>query len=126
MKGFVSALSVKKGDLVILAFLVLIVVVWFAFSFRGSGGMTATVYVDGKEQLSVSLDELEDSFRQSFEGCEILFEPDGVTVISSDCRNQLCVKEGKLKSGGSVCACVPNRVVVVLAAERSKVDAVTY
>lgn len=53
--------------------------------------------------------------------------PEGATVRSSPCRNQICVKAGKITRPGEVVACVPNRVALRLVGEgdRSAIDAVS-
>jgi hypothetical protein len=53
--------------------------------------------------------------------------PDGATVRSSPCPNQICVGAGRITRPGEVVACVPNRVVLRLVGEgdRGAVDAVS-
>ena len=50
--------------------------------------------------------------------CVLLLEKDGVSFVSSDCHDKLCVKRGKLKRKGDTMACVPERVVAVIKGEK--------
>ncbi|MGN1442456.1 MAG: NusG domain II-containing protein [Acutalibacteraceae bacterium] len=93
-------------------------VLLFIPSFLSSDKKTAEVYVDGEKVKTVSLSGLKDEEHFSAAGCEILFEKDGASFIKSDCKDQLCIKCGKLKNAGDSMACVPNRVVVTVKAEK--------
>lgn len=109
----------KKGDYVVIAAVLLISLLLFIPSFVPSGEKTAEVYVDGEKVKTVSLSSLKAEERFSVAGCEILFEKDGASFVKSDCKDQLCVKCGKLKNAGDSMACVPNRVVIAVRAEKN-------
>lgn len=48
-------------------------------------------------------------------------------VLSSPCRQQICVNSGALDSGGDWTACLPNRVFLeVTGADETEVDALSY
>lgn len=108
----------KKGDIFVLAAVLLICMLLFIPSFLPSDEKTAEVYVDGEKVKTVSLSSLKAEERFTAAGCEILFEKDGASFIESDCPDQLCVKCGKLKKNGDSMACVPNRVVVTVRSEK--------
>ena len=73
-------------------------------------------------------------------GADVLLEFDGpigttvveiadgrVRVVSSPCREQICVNAGFLESSGDWTACLPNRVFLeVTGNEDPEVDAVSY
>lgn len=42
----------------------------------------------------------------------LLIEPDGVSIISADCPDKLCVKRGKISSGLLPLTCLPHRLTV--------------
>lgn len=50
-----------------------------------------------------------------------------ISVRSSVCPNQFCVKQGFVSRPGQMLVCVPNRLVVLLAgAQQNDLDAITY
>lgn len=52
---------------------------------------------------------------------------EGALVSASDCKGQDCVKTGLLTHPGDTCACIPNKTVIRLRAEKSTgTDAITY
>ncbi len=117
----------KKGDYFVIAAVLALCVLLFIPSFLPSGEKTAEVYVDGEKVKTVSLSELKTEERFTAAGCEILFEKDGASFIKSDCPDQLCVRCKKLKKNGDSMACVPNRVVVTVRAEKeNNYDIVAY
>lgn len=109
----------KKGDYVVIAAVLLISLLLFLPSFFPAEEKTAEVYVDGEKVKSVAFSSLKAEERFTVSGCEILFEKDGASFVKSDCKDQLCVKCGKLKNAGDSMACVPNRVVVAVRAEKN-------
>ena len=125
MKRRLKEVMLGKWDVLIILAALLICVLWFALP-QKSGGLSAVVYLDGEQIMSVELSSLQKSEEAEVSGCRLLFEPDGVTVLSADCPNQLCVRAGKLKLLGAVTACVPNKVVIVLRSEKQNADAVSY
>ena len=48
-------------------------------------------------------------------------------VVSSPCREQICVNSGPLEKGGDWTACLPNRLLLEVAREEeAEVDAISY
>ena len=126
MKSLINILRIRIFDIFIIALLLLLCVLWFSIGFIGGDSLTATVYLDGKEVFSASLNEFETPEEKEFSGVTLLFESDGVTFAKSDCANRLCVKAGKLSRAGDAMACIPNKVVVELKGEKKDADIVTY
>ena len=109
----------KKGDYVVIAVVLLLCLLLFLPSFFPSEEKTAEVYVDGEKVKTVALSSLKAEERFTVASCEILFEKDGASFVASSCKDQLCVRCGKLKNAGDSMACVPNRVVVAVRAEKN-------
>ncbi len=52
---------------------------------------------------------------------------DGVAVIHSDCKGQLCVHQGFIKNSNSVIACLPNGLLVQLVGKEDyQIDMMSY
>lgn len=120
--------GITKGDIILIVCILLISAVLFAFScFGGSEDLTAEIYSDGEKVHSIVLSEVQDSYTLRENSCELLIEKDGVTFLSSDCDDKLCVKKGKLTKQGDTMACVPRKLVVILrGTDNKKIDAVVY
>lgn len=81
------------------------------------------IYKDGKLVQKVDMSEIEDSKTIDLGTNKILAEPDGVSVISANCPDKLCVRRGKIHSSSLPIICLPNRVEVRISG-KSEVDAV--
>lgn len=116
----------RYGDFLLVGAVLLISLVLFFGSFT-SEKLQAELYLDGERVSTVELYSLTGSETMTLGDCELLIEKDGVTFISSDCPDKLCVNRGKLQKAGDAMACVPERVSVVLKnAKGNEVDAVVF
>jgi hypothetical protein len=99
----------KKPDIILCAVIVTAAVLLL---FRGGatgGELTARIYVAGVE---VSADEVGTN--------TIRITPDGAYMLASTCRNQDCVRMGKITRPGQIIVCLPNRVMVILEGDREE------
>lgn len=128
MKGIKEIFpSLRYGDFIIVAGVLVISIMLFVFSFSDGESLVAQVSLDGEAVRQVRLYELTEKESIRVGGCEILLERDGVTFLSSECPDKLCVNRGKLKKAGDTMACVPERVTVTLQSEKGgKIDAVVF
>lgn len=119
--------KLRYGDFIIVGAVLIISITLFAFSFFGGEKLTATVSLDGETVRQVRLYELDSEEILCVGGCEILLQRDGVTFLSSECPDKLCVNRGKLERAGDTMACIPEKVAVVLRAEEGDgIDAVVF
>lgn len=52
--------------------------------------------------------------------------PDGVEMVSADCPDQLCVRQGKIQNSIYPIVCLPNRLRIELVSDQpSEIDAVS-
>jgi len=59
-------------------------------------------------------------------GAEVVIEDGHVRIIHSTCATKACVLSGEHHQLGDMIACVPNRILVLIAGEKSRqLDAVT-
>lgn len=128
LKGSKEIFSLLRwGDFVIVALVLLFSGVLFLKGFFPAEALKAEIYLDGEIVLSLELDSLDEGEKHSVGGCELLCEKDGVTFLSSECSDKLCVNRGKLTRAGDTMACVPERVTVVLKASKGNgFDAVVF
>ena len=118
--------KLKKGDYAVVLFTVFVSVLLFALSFSSGEKMRAEVYLDGESFAVINLYEVESPHQITVGNCTLLIENDGVTFASSRCEDRLCINRGKLKKAGDTMACVPERVSVVLRAEKNEADAIVF
>ena len=119
-------LKLKKGDYAVVLVTLLISVLLFVLSFSSGEKITAQIYYNGESYGTVNLYEIKEPCQLAVGRCILLFESDGVTFVSSECEDRLCINRGKLKRAGDTMACVPERVSVVLKAEKNEADAVAF
>lgn len=111
----------RKGDIILLLVLLVAVAlsVWFALR---PGGEEAKVYVDGELRYTFSLSQ--DGEHDILDGRMTIGVSGGrVSVLRSDCSEQLCVHSAAQSVSGGLIVCLPNHVVIEVG-ER-EVDAVT-
>ena len=111
----------RKGDIILLLVLLVAVAlsVWFALR---PGGEEAKVYVDGELRYTFSLSQ--DGEYDILDGRMTIGVSGGrVSVLRSDCSEQLCVHAAAQSVSGGLIVCLPNHVVIEVG-ER-EVDAVT-
>lgn len=118
---------ITKGDIILIAALLVLSLVLFATSFSANENLTAEIYVNGEKQHSIALSQVTQSYSLKENHCELLIEKDGVSFVSSDCNDKLCIKKGKLRNQGDTMACVPEKVVVIIKSDGKKqIDGVSY
>lgn len=111
----------RKGDIILLLVLLVAVALsaWFALR---PGGEEAKVYVDGELRYTFSLSQ--DGEYDILDGRMTIGVSGGrVSVLRSDCSEQLCVHSAAQSVSGGLIVCLPNHVVIEVG-ER-EVDAVT-
>lgn len=111
--------SIKKNlrlDVIIIAVLLLVALLWLGFSliFRKTGGYVA-VEVDGVlvAEYSLSLDG-----EYAIGDTNVLVIKDGCAYMKdASCPDKTCVGVGRVKYAGQSIICLPNRVAVTVMGE---------
>ncbi len=84
---------------------------------RTAAGTTAVVTLDGREVCRVDLATLTEGYTVSYTGeggitNVVEFAPGGVRVREADCPDQVCVRQGWIKTGVAPIVCLPNRLTI--------------
>lgn len=108
----------KRRDLMIIALALLAAGALYAVSqlSLGAEASTVVVTVDGQEVLRRPL-EVEDRYEIAQEDgkLNVLRVEDGaVWMEEANCRDGLCIRQGKMRNGAKTIVCLPNKVVVQL------------
>ncbi len=126
MKNGEKGIGIRRGDVFVLALLLLLTAALFAADRPRSGELYAVIYADGAPVRTVDLSAVTAPCIIEVGGCTLGVGRDGVFFTASDCPDGLCVRRGKMTHGGDSMACLPNRVAVTLRAKTGGADAVTY
>lgn len=121
------ACRVRIGDIIVVACVLL-----FGFSLLlGSrtgvkNKLSYSIYSGGAELVRAPIDKDTTLHIKGFIGeTVVLVKKGSLRVLSSPCKDKLCVKAGEIKRHGSVVACVPNGVVIVINGKQ-EVESITY
>ena len=110
---------IKKADVILCIF---IVVVGLAVSFgslTAGDGAYAVVTVDGEVYGTYSLSEDQEIAIEQENSTNYITIKDGtVSMTYSTCKNQVCVDSGKISHEKDTIACLPNKVVIEVVADK--------
>lgn len=106
----------KKGDFLVVALAVVLMLFWVLMSHRGG---VAAIYVDGELYKSVPLSENAHIVVESEFGTNtVVIKNSVVTITDSDCENKLCEAEHISETAHSI-VCLPNRLSVIIEDSKS-------
>ena len=108
----------KKKDIVIIAAALLLACGLYLVSqvSLGAKASVVVVTVDGQERLRRPL-AMEDSYeiRQQDGSLNVIaVEGGAVYMKEANCRDGLCIRQGKMKNGAKTIVCLPHKLVVKL------------
>ena len=119
----------RKRDLLIFLLAVILAGAGFLQWLPKSGAPVAVIEQDGQEVRRVELDSIVQPETLVLEGeisVTVLLKPGQVSIIHSDCPDQICVNTGVLTRPGQSAVCLPARVAVRIVGEtQSGVDGMT-
>ena len=76
-------------------------------------GKTAEIYSNNKLIKTVSLNKDDEFTIKNGDNYNIIRVRNGkISVCESDCKNQICVKQGEIDNSLLPIVCVPNRLVI--------------
>ncbi len=119
----------KRMDLIIILAVLLAAAMISIPRFLGSDRLTAEIYVDGRLEETIELSEVESEYTVTPDTeprVEITVNKGEIYFSHAECKDKLCVKSGKLTSGGETAACLPARVVISVKSNKNKTDIMTY
>ncbi len=113
---------VKKHrmDIIILVILIIIAIgSWIGVTVLFDvNGDYVEVILDNRVEKVISLNDEGDYEVKDGEHCNIITIKDReVYMKSSDCPDQVCVKQGKIKKQGKSIVCLPHKLVIRIASE---------
>lgn len=119
----------RKRDLLIFLLAAVLAGAGFLQWLPKSGAPVAVIEQNGQEVRRVELSSITQPETLVLEGeisVTILLEPGQVSIVHSDCPDQICVNTGVLTRPGQSAVCLPARVAVRIVGEtQSGVDGMT-
>ena len=119
----------KRTDLIIILAVLLAAAMISIPRFFASDKLTAEIYVDGRLEETIELSEVESEYTVTPDTeprVEITVNKGEIYFSHAECKDKLCVKSGRLTSGGETAACLPARVVISVKSNKNKTDIMTY
>lgn len=122
----------KKGDqvlIIVIIFAVILGTVFIRFYYNNNSEKIATIKQNNKVLKSINLSTVTKAEEFKITGLYtdvILIESGRIRFKEADCPDKVCVKTGWLSRNGEMAACIPNRIVIEITGEKSKVDGVAY
>ena len=114
----------SRALIIVFASLLVVSAVWILLaSSVKQGELMAEIYVDGKLMHTIDLSRVNEEYTIELPHNTVLVGKGEISMLSADCPDQLCVKQGVIKSGIRPIVCLPNRVEIRLLKD-SGVDAV--
>lgn len=118
---------IKKADIVLFVILILIglgLSWWSAAS--AAYGQKAVITVDGQLYGTYNLDENQTiEVGQDGHLNKITIKDATVQMSYSDCKNQVCVKDGEISRTNQSIVCLPNKVMVEITGGEEDYDAIS-
>jgi len=103
----------------VLIFITALSLLYILLSKSPKGGLIADIYQSGELIASIPLNEVRETYRFTVTGDEghvneIEIRPGSIGIISADCPDKLCVRQGFISDSRLPVTCLPNRVVIRL------------
>lgn len=118
---------IKKADIVLFIILIVLGLGLSWLSIAGNvTGQKAVVTVSGKEYGTYSLSRSQTvTIKQHRHTNKFIIKDGYVQMTYSSCKNQICVKEGKINQTNQSIVCLPNKVVLTIQGGDEKYDAIS-
>lgn len=114
-----------KSWILLFAAMFIICIGAFLLLSHGSIGTVAVIRVDGEVYKKIDLDTVTVAYdieiKTKYGYNKIHVDKGSICISKSDCRDQICVKQGKITDDGVPIICMPHRVTVEI--EGDKIDA---
>lgn len=115
----------NKSWILLFAAVFIICIGAFLLLSNGSIGTVAVIRVDGEVYKKIDLDTVTVAYdieiKTEYGYNKIHVDKGSICVSESDCRDQICVKQGEISDDGVPIICMPHRVTVEI--EGDKIDA---
>ncbi len=114
---------ITKKDFILLAVVLIIGIAGIILMNSTEKGKSATIVVDGKTEMIISLDE---NSEKEIKGIVVCCNNGEIYIKESDCPDKVCIRSGRISKSGESIICAPNRVAIKIDGEKGGLpDAMT-
>ncbi|QEK12311.1 NusG domain II-containing protein [Crassaminicella thermophila] len=119
-----------KALIIFVIFFALSGIYWTKLMTFNTDQLYVVIEVDGKEYKKIALDHSNSSRKIEIDtiyGHNVIeVDGEGARFLESNCKDQLCVKMGKITKVNQTSICLPNRVSIKIVSKKSELDGVSY
>ncbi|MCL2772085.1 MAG: NusG domain II-containing protein [Oscillospiraceae bacterium] len=110
-----------RRDLLLFAVLIIIAIIiaiiYYMIAGHAYDGVVCEISVDGKVVQTVDLSEPDCEFTlPQNKNIRFSVKNHAIAFIASDCPDKICIRTGYINQVGQTAACLPNRVIIRIAA----------
>lgn len=117
---------IRKADIILAAVLILLCIpVLLGSKLAGVSSDPASTVVITKNGKLFEICSLYDNKTVNTGSNTIVIENGEVYMSFADCKNHICIREGRISRPGQTIICMPNRIVVEIKGGNEAYDAVT-
>ena len=122
---FMNMKSSKTWIVIFAAVLVICAAAFLLLKGSGGHGTVAVIRVDGEIYKKINLDTVAVAYdmeiKTEFGYNKLHIEHDGISVTEADCRDHICMDQGKVSQAGVPIVCLPHRLTIEI--EGDDIDA---
>ncbi len=122
---FMNMKSSKTWIVIFAAVLVICAAAFLLLKGSGGHGTVAVIRVDGEIYKKINLDAVAVAYdmeiKTEFGYNKLHIEHDGISVTEADCRDHICMDQGKVSQAGVPIVCLPHRLTIEI--EGDDIDA---
>lgn len=122
---FMNMKSSKTWIVIFAAVLVICAAAFLLLKGSGGHGTVAVIRVDGEIYEKINLDTVAVAYdmeiKTEFGYNKLHIEHDGISVTEADCRDHICMDQGKISQAGVPIVCLPHRLTIEI--EGDDIDA---
>lgn len=122
---FMNMKSSKTWIVIFAAVLVICAAAFLLLKGSGGHGTVAVIRVDGEIYEKINLDTVAVAYdmeiKTEFGYNKLHIEHDGISVTEADCRDHICMDQGKVSQAGVPFVCLPHRLTIEI--EGDDIDA---
>lgn len=116
-------MKLKIGDYFIIS--VILIAAFIMFLPKKKSGDKAIVLHDGREIASFDLSQdTEYDFKDIYIN-KIIVKDGYIYINDADCPDKTCVHSGKISKSGQTICCLPNKLIIRIVSDSSKVDVIS-
>lgn len=118
---FMNMKSSKTWIVIFAAVLVICAAAFLLLKGSGGHGTVAVIRVDGEIYEKINLDTVAVAYdmeiKTEFGYNKLHIEHDGISVTEADCRDHICMDQGKVSQAGVPIVCLPHRLTIEIAGD---------